>query len=110
MTTHRPAARPAAPTRGSLALAVDALAVYRLVKLVRDDRITERLRVAAIDRYGPPEQSKATYLMHCPWCLSIYLGAGLTLSRRRWPRGTAFVARSLALSAATGLLAQHLDG
>lgn len=102
-TTNRPAR-----SGRSLALVVDALAVYRLVKLVRDDRITERMRVAAIERYGQPEDSKVTYLMHCPWCLSIYLGAAITLSRRRWPRGTALAARTLALSATTGLLSQHL--
>lgn len=90
-------------------LLVDALATYRLVKLVRDDRITERARVTAIERFGPPERSKMTYLLHCPWCLSIYLGAALTLCRRRWPRATTLVARTLALSATTGLTTQHLE-
>lgn len=107
--TSRPATSRPARTGRTLAMAVDALAVYRLVKLVRDDRITERMRVTAIERYGPPEDSKVTYLLHCPWCLSIYLGAAITLSRRRWPRATALAARTLALSATTGLLTQHLD-
>ena len=90
-------------------LTVDALACYRLVKLIRDDRITEPARQAVIDRQGPPERSKVTYLLHCPWCLSIYFGAALTLGRLRWPGGADAVARTLALSAATGLVTQHLD-
>ena len=109
MTTDTAARHPLAGGRSTLAMAVDALAVYRLVKLVRDDRITEGMRVAAITRYGPPERSTLTYLLHCPWCMSIYLGAGLTLSRRRWPRATGLLARSLALSATTGLLTQRVD-
>ena len=69
-------------------------ACYRLVKLVRDDRITEPARQAVIDRQGPPERSKVTYLLHCPWCLSIYFGAALTLGRLRWPGGADAVART----------------
>jgi hypothetical protein len=92
-----------------LALVVDGLASYRLVKLVRDDRITEPARDAVQDRTGPPEQSKVSYLMTCPWCLSIYFGAALTAGRLRWPRTTDALARTLALSALTGLASQHLD-
>jgi hypothetical protein len=90
-------------------LLVDGLASYRLVKLVRDDRITEPARDAVQERTGPPEQSKVSYLMTCPWCLSIYFGAALTLGRLRWPRATNVVARTFALSALTGLVTQHLD-
>lgn len=91
------------------AFLVDGLASYRLVKLVRDDRITEPARDAVQDRAGPPEESKLAYLMTCPWCLSVYFGAALTLGRLRWPRATATVSRTFALSALTGLATQHLD-
>lgn len=90
-------------------LIVDALASYRLVKLVRDDRITEPAREAVIETHGPPERSKVSYLLHCPWCLSFYFGAALTLGRLRWPRATNAVARTFAISALTGLVNQHLD-
>lgn len=93
----------------ALPLLVDALATYRLVKLVRDDRITEPARDAVVEHMGPPERSKVSYLLDCPWCLSFYFGAGLTLGRRRWPELTSMVARTFALSAATGLATQHLD-
>lgn len=92
-----------------LRLAVDSLACYRLVKLVRDDKITEPAREAVLETQGPPDRSKVTYLLNCPWCLSVYFGAALTLGRRAWPRGADVVARTLALSAATGLASQHLD-
>lgn len=91
-------------------LLVDGLATFRLVKLVRDDRITQAFRDAVESRFGSPESSKVAYLMDCPWCLSVYFGVGLTLLRRRWPRATAVLSRTLALSAMTGLAAQHLDG
>lgn len=90
-------------------LLVDALASYRLVKLVRDDRITEPARVAVQEHAGPPEQSKLSYLMTCPWCLSVYFGAALTVGRSRWPRATNAVARTFALSALTGIATQQLD-
>jgi len=90
-------------------LVVDGLASYRLVKLVRDDRITEPARAAVENRAGPPEQSRLSYLMTCPWCLSVYFGAALTAGRLRWPRATNVVARTLALSALTGVATQHLD-
>lgn len=92
-----------------LALLVDGLATYRLVKLIRDDRITEPVREAVETSQGPPEKSKVTYLVNCPWCLSIYFGAALTLGHRRWPAATSVFARSLALSAMTGLATKYLD-
>ena len=94
---------------GGLAMLVDALAVYRLVKLVKDDRITEPIRDGMDERLGPPEESSVSYLLNCPWCLSFWFGSALTLARLRWPRTTEALARSLALSATTGLAAQHLD-
>lgn len=90
-------------------LVVDGLACFRLVKLVRDDMITEPVRRAVIAQQGPPDRSKVSYLLHCPWCLSVYFGAALSLGRRRWPRATDVAARTFALSALTGLATQHLD-
>lgn len=88
---------------------VDGLATYRLVKLVRDDRITQALRNWIKSRWGPPDRSKVTYLVNCPWCLSFYFGAALTLARRQWPEASGLTARALALSALTGIATQYLD-
>ena len=95
-------------TQAPMGLLVDALATYRLVKLVRDDRITQGFRDAVEDQQGPPDESKLSYLVHCPWCLSFYFGGALTLARLRWPGPTSLVARTLALSALTGLATKHL--
>jgi hypothetical protein len=92
-----------------MGLLVDGLATYRLVTLIRRDRITQPVREAVQTRQGPPEESKVSYLLDCPWCLSFYFGAALTLGRWRWPRLTALIARPLALSGLTGLATEHLD-
>ncbi len=92
-----------------IGLLIDSLATYRLVKLVRDDRITEPVREAVVENHGPPEQSQISYLVNCPWCLSFYFGAALTLGRLRFPRATEGVARVFAVSALTGLATGVLD-
>jgi hypothetical protein len=89
---------------------VDLLATYRLTTLIKDDKITEDLRGAVFRRYGPPDDEQAhkmSYLMSCPWCLSMYFGAIAVLFRSRNPRLWSPVAKVLALSALTGLLSEH---
>jgi uncharacterized protein DUF1360 len=92
-----------------LGLVVDALACYRFVKLIRDDRVFEPVRDSVAERHGPPERSKLSYFLACPWCLSFYAGAALTLCRARWPRATEGVARTLALSALVGVTSRYVD-
>lgn len=103
-------------TNGPLALAVDGLATYRLVKLVRDDRITAPAREALEERQGPPEDSKLTYLLNCPWCLSIWFAAPVAVVVAVafgdfTTGGTVLAALGLWLgySLAWGLAAQTLD-
>jgi hypothetical protein len=98
------------PAARALDLGVDFLATYRLTELVKDDKITEDLRGLVFRRYGEPTADnprKISYLLSCPWCLSIYFGAVAVLGRRRFPRAWAPLARVLALSAATGLAAER---
>ena len=88
---------------------VDALATYRLTVLIKDDKITERLRRAVFRRYGERDDKDVrspSYLLGCPWCLSIYFGALAVVARRLAPRQWTSLSRTLALSAATGLLAE----
>lgn len=96
-------------TYAPMKLLVDGLATYRLVKLVRDDQLTQPLRDAIVERRGAPDESRISYLVHCPWCLSVYFGAALTFGRHRWPGPIEMLARTLALSALTGLITQYLD-
>lgn len=97
------------PSWRAWTLAVDALASYRLTKLVRDDFITQPLRDALHARFGPPEKSKISYLFQCPWCMSIYFGVALGLAHRRKSALTDVASHALAVSALTGLLAEHAD-
>jgi hypothetical protein len=47
-------------------------AVARITRLVTTDRITEAPRDWILDRLNP--HGLGTYLMSCPWCISIYVG------------------------------------
>jgi hypothetical protein len=99
----------ARPSRQLLDLAVDTLASYRLTKLIRDDQITESFRENVYSRFGPPEESKVSYLVNCPWCMSIWFGLALALARRQTPAAAHLATRALALSALTGLLSQKAE-
>jgi hypothetical protein len=92
-----------------LDLVVDTLASYRLTKLIRDDMITEPFRESVYSRFGPPGESKVSYLVNCPWCMSIWFGVALALARRQRLAAAQVVARGLALSALTGLLNQKAE-
>jgi hypothetical protein len=93
-----------------LGLGLDFLATYRLTTLIKDDKITEDLRGMVFDRYGEPTEDnprKVSYLMSCPWCLSIYFGMVAVVGRRRFPRLWGPAAKVLAMSAMTGLAAER---
>jgi hypothetical protein len=81
----------------------DALAVYRLTRLVTEDEIAEPFRDAIVERFGPPEVSKVAYLVHCPFCVSVYASTAVVLADMIAPRFARPVLRALALSAAVSL-------
>lgn len=86
----------------------DALATHRLTKLVIDDKITEDLRNKVFARYGNPDDSKISYLITCPWCVSIYVGLGVAVLRTVAPRHWSIVSGALASSTLTGLIEEKL--
>ncbi|MEV5391953.1 hypothetical protein [Nocardia farcinica] len=49
------------------------LAVVRLTRLVVFDKIAEPVRALLLRRLR--DGSPITYLVHCPWCVSVWLGA-----------------------------------
>lgn len=53
-------------------LVVLALATARGTRLIVDDFITEPIRRWFVNRFG--EDSKVTYLVHCVFCTSIWIG------------------------------------
>jgi hypothetical protein len=90
-----------------LGLIVDALAVFRLTKLVNDDEITADLRDKILERFHP-EDTKIGYLITCPWCVSIWAGGAVALARELAPRSWNVAASALAFSALTGLAAEKI--
>ncbi len=92
-----------------LQIVFDVLATYRLTTLIKDDKITEDIRNVVFKKYGEPSEEdsrKISYLLTCPWCLSIYFGAAAVLAGARWPRMWKPVSKALSYSAMTGLLAE----
>lgn len=49
------------------------LAVARVVRFVVDDRLALELRAWTVNRFGA--QSKIAYLVHCHWCVAIWVSA-----------------------------------
>jgi hypothetical protein len=43
----------------------------RVTRLISADKISEPVRAAAVRRWGP--SSGAGYLLHCRWCVSMYV-------------------------------------
>lgn len=92
-----------------LQIAFDVLATYRLTTLVKDDKITEDVRNLVFKKYGQPSDEnshKLSYLLACPWCLSVYFGGLAVLVGARWPRAWKPVSKALSYSALTGLLSE----
>ena len=73
--------------------AVDVAAVWRLTRLVTEDEIVAPIR-DAISRRWP--DSRLEYLVHCPYCVSVW--AGLAVASGLVPRPVRY---ALALSAGT---------
>ncbi len=89
-----------------LVLAITALAVARVTRLVTDDYLLAEPRARTIQWLG--EESKLAYLLTCPWCVSIYIAAAAAPAAD-WAGHSPWYlipATALALSHVTGLLAQ----
>jgi hypothetical protein len=109
-------------------VAVDALAVYRLTRLVTADTITERPRGAIIrdayqaagkldDEYiaNLPLEKWTAHVAHdddapyaarfitCPWCASPYIALGVVMARRYIPQVWHPIALVFAFSGVAGL-------
>jgi hypothetical protein len=86
---------------------IDAAATHRLTKLVIDDFITEPLREKVFEKFGDPSESKVSYLITCPWCVSFWAGAGVVAARTLAPKAWRPLAYALAFSSATGWVEEH---
>ena len=108
-------------------LLVDALATYRLTRLVTADVVSEPVRMAVLRRTGaepaPGEEDptaqeivesmkdppRAATLITCRWCAGMWIAACVTVARSVAPRAWGPVARGLALSATAALLSRFED-
>lgn len=95
----------------ALDFALDSLAVYRLTKLVIEDKLTEEMRNIIHDKFpavtdkrtGLRRMSMVEYLFHCPWCVSIWAAVFIYTLRKISPETADYVGGILAASAVTGI-------
>lgn len=111
-------------------LLLDALAAYRLTRLVTEDTLVDGPRDAVVrwayrsseplrddfeddpsgyamtDAHAP----KLATLVTCRFCASVWIGLGVVAARRLAPRAWHPLSTALAFSAVAGLLAGLEDG
>lgn len=85
----------------------DALACFRLTRLITTDKLTDPWRQRIWDRH--PVDHGLGFALSCDWCTSIYVAVGILTARRFAPSTWKLAADGLAMSAITGLLARYVD-
>lgn len=79
------------------------LAVARITRLLVSDELLVGYRRWVVNRFGT--ESKITYLVHCPWCTSIWVAALVMPEAVIWPNKWILAALSIpAASMIAGLL------
>lgn len=68
--------------------------------------VTQARRVSLTGRPTNLLMSSLAYLWECDWCMSIWVGSGLTYLTWRWPETLLWVLLALSASTLTGLLAK----
>lgn len=116
-----------------LDLIIDALACARITRLVTTDTITRPLRARVIrgaynwqqgSRFSTDDMTEAEWddqprtdddapklaaFVVCPWCVGLWVALGVVAARKILPTAWSALARALALSAVTGILATHAE-
>jgi hypothetical protein len=87
--------------------AVDALAVYRVTRLVQEDTFppVEAARAAVMKRVS--RDGAVEELFTCTWCMSVWVAAAVFLARRFAPRAWRPLAFIMAASAVTGFVSER---
>lgn len=88
-------------------LITTGLSTYRLTRLVIQDEITVDIRNKVFEKF-PPHENKIGYFLTCPWCVSIWAGAGLIVLDTISPKTGAAVKNVLAASAIAGIVSSHV--
>lgn len=87
-------------------VAVDGLAVYRIVRLVIDDEVADRPRgavLAWLDEHHP----KLARGFGCYWCVGWWVTVAVAVVRARWPKVWQAARWPLAVSSVVGFTADN---
>jgi hypothetical protein len=86
-----------------VSLVVAALAVARITRFLTDDFLANGYRRWVVNKFG--DESKMSYLAHCPWCTSFWVALFVMPPAALWPNIWVVAALSvLAASMISGLL------
>lgn len=93
-------------TNPAVALVVDAVATYRLTRLVQRDTFppVKAAREAVLKSDAPDWVAE---LLMCGWCASFWIGLGVVIARRKAPALWSVVGPALVGSAVAGLLTER---
>lgn len=58
-------------------IALGVLATARITRFITVDKLAQPMRGWVVRKLGP--DSQLVYLLHCPWCMSIWVAAAVTI-------------------------------
>ena len=90
-----------------ISLIKDALATYRITRVVVEDVIAAPMREKIFEKH-PPHDKSWSYALTCYWCSSIYAGACVGLMRKFFPEVWDPISTGLAASAITGIMSERI--
>lgn len=87
----------------AISLVLAALTVARITRFLTDDFLALGYRRWIVKRYG--DESKMSYLAHCPWCTSVWVAIPIMPVAAIWPNRWVIAGLAiLAASMVSGLL------
>lgn len=96
-----------------MTIVLTVLAIARVTRLVTSDYLTERPRHYLVRKLlRGKQETMSAYLLLCPWCMSVYVGAAGAGAWYVWGATMWYQAVVLALAAShvTGVLASREAG
>jgi len=90
-----------------VSLVLVTLASARITRLIVSDTITAPARAWVVGKLGA--DSRLVYLVHCSWCSSIYVGAGVASTTVFGPGWVQWIWLALTASYVTGWLDSRME-
>lgn len=92
-----------------LVLAAACGATFRITRFVTHDRLTQGIRArATIKWHSSKRWAWVPYFLHCTWCVSVWVSAGVVLVLDRYATVPLPWAVALTASAVTGIVESHI--